>query len=333
MSSASVTETCKLGRNERNGVTIDVMDSPGLFDTKKTHEEVAIDVVQAVACMHPGPTAVLYVISLANRYTQEENGVYERLKSLLDKHVTEYMIVIFTRGSDLRQNKKTIEDFLSRAPSELRKVLEECGDRYVVFENFADDKDSQVDRLLQMVRTLSAAHGGQPYMCPKYGEVGEKMNKEVDKRMKKAEKRELQRKKYVQDLKMMMKQAQEQAETLRTELEKQAKKRDEEIKMSSMGREDKLTTIMEAMQKHELIYEASELKQLLYEMEKEKSKELNDAEQLSKGRIEVFEKQTKENYEKRIAEAIEESKKREANFEGEMKKLKDSIANRGCVIS
>lgn len=311
------------------------MDSPGLFDTRKTQQEVAVDVIQAVACTHPGPTAILFVISLANRYTPEENDVYERLKCLLDKHVTEYMIVIFTRGNELIQNGKTIEDFLSDAPFDLQKVLEECGNRYVVFENFAKDKDSQVDRLLQMVRTLSEAHGGQPYTCPKYDEVGEKMNREVEKRLKKLEKRELQRKKYVQDLEMMMKQAQEQAETLRMELEKQAKKRDEEMKMSKMGREDKLRAIMEAMEKQELTYEASELKKLLYEIEMEKNKERKDAELFRKGRIEVLEKQTKENYEKRIAEALEEerkeSKKREANYEAQMKKLKDEIA-RKCVI-
>ncbi|PVD35170.1 hypothetical protein C0Q70_06451 [Pomacea canaliculata] len=156
-----------------------VMDSTGLFDISKTHEEVAIEVVQAVACMHLGPTAILYVISLANRYTPEENGVYERLKSLLNKQSTEYMIVIFTRGNELNQNRKTIQDFLSTARPELRKVLEECSGRFVVFENFADDKDSQVDRLLLMVRTLSEAHGGQPYMCSKFIEVDEKMTRRL----------------------------------------------------------------------------------------------------------------------------------------------------------
>lgn len=92
-----------------------------MFDTRKTQQEVAIDVVQAVACMHPGPTAILYVISVANRYTQEENDVSERLKCLLDKHVTEYMIIIFTRGNELRQKRQTIEDFLSEAPSDLQR--------------------------------------------------------------------------------------------------------------------------------------------------------------------------------------------------------------------
>lgn len=113
-------------------------------------------------------------------------------------------------------------------------------------------------------------------------------------------------------------------------LEKQAKKRAEEMKMSNLGREDKQKAIIEAMEKQELTYEASELKKLLYEIEKEKRTELKDAEQFWKERIEVLEKQTKEKYEKRIAEALEEerkeSKKREMDYEGQ--KLLRSLKTR-----
>ena len=79
---------------------LQIMDSPGLFDTKRTHEEISIDIVKAVACMHPGPHAILYVIPLG-RYTDEEYAVYKRLKALFDDHLTRYLIVLFTRGDQL----------------------------------------------------------------------------------------------------------------------------------------------------------------------------------------------------------------------------------------
>lgn len=84
-------------------VVLQITDSPGLCDTKRSPEDVAAEVVQAVACMHPGPTAILYVIAIG-RYTEEDQGVYERVKSLLDDRVTQYIIIIFTRGDDLARH-------------------------------------------------------------------------------------------------------------------------------------------------------------------------------------------------------------------------------------
>ena len=83
------------------------MDLPGLFDTKKTHEEVSTIVMEAVTCMHPGPDAILYVIKIG-RYTEEELGVYNRLKALLDDNVTKYIIcLLYTSPSprDLGQSR------------------------------------------------------------------------------------------------------------------------------------------------------------------------------------------------------------------------------------
>ena len=76
------------------------MDSPGLFDTRRTQEQISIDIVKAVACMHPGPNAILYVVPLG-RYTEEEFAVYRRLKALFDQGLTSYLVVLFTGGDRL----------------------------------------------------------------------------------------------------------------------------------------------------------------------------------------------------------------------------------------
>ena len=99
------------------------MDSPGLFDTSKNHEEISALVMQAIACMHPGPDAVFYVMKIG-RYTDEEYGVYTRLKALLDDNVTKYLIVLFTHGDALKG--KNMEQMLTKAPEKLREVLKDC---------------------------------------------------------------------------------------------------------------------------------------------------------------------------------------------------------------
>ncbi|KAK7444859.1 hypothetical protein BaRGS_00040392, partial [Batillaria attramentaria] len=111
----STTGNTILGREEFDSK---VLDSPGLFDTSKTHEEVSQIVMQAVACMYPGPDAVLYVIKIG-RYTKEEFGVYNRLKALLDDRVTKHIIVIFTFGDTLKG--EDIEEILKESPRELQQ--------------------------------------------------------------------------------------------------------------------------------------------------------------------------------------------------------------------
>ncbi|XP_025085202.1 GTPase IMAP family member 7-like isoform X2 [Pomacea canaliculata] len=190
----SATQDCKLENGTYHGTRIDIMDSPGLFDTEKTHEEVAALVAKSLATLHPGPTAILYVIPICSRFTEEEKRVYERLKAVLDSSLTRYMIVVFTRGDDLKREKKTIHEALSTAPDFLRNIIEECSHRYVVFDNTAAEKQSQVEELIEKVRRLREERGDKPYTCPTFFYVSDNMEKELKKRLQKVEEEEL--KKY-----------------------------------------------------------------------------------------------------------------------------------------
>ncbi|KAK7476963.1 hypothetical protein BaRGS_00031822 [Batillaria attramentaria] len=141
------------------------MDCPGLYDTSKTLREACSDIVQAITRMHPGPHAFLYVIRLG-RYTEEEYRTYNRLKTLLGQNVVNYMVVVFTGGDMLEGGDNTLEELLhSTAPARLAKVLSECSQRYVVFNNLARDKRSQVDQLLAEVDQIMKRNDDEPFTC------------------------------------------------------------------------------------------------------------------------------------------------------------------------
>lgn len=177
---------------------------------------------QTVASMNPGPTAILYIISLGNRYTEEDRGFYERLKSTLGPHLAQYAIIIFTRGDDLKRKNETIEGVLSRAPNHFLEVFEECGRRYLVFDNTADDKQRQVDDLLQLVTKLNEAHGGIPYTCLMYCGEGKDMGDEVVRRLRKVEEDEVKNKKYVQAVEEKRRISQEEVEKQKLEFERES---------------------------------------------------------------------------------------------------------------
>ena len=130
-----------------------ITDSPGLFDTNKSPDEIASVLMQAVAAMHPGPDVILYVTKVG-RYTEEEHGAYERLKALLDHRVTKHMIVVFSHGDHLKGAQ--ISSILQSAPPQLKQVLRECNNRYVVVDNITTDKLPQVKRLQQEMNSESS---------------------------------------------------------------------------------------------------------------------------------------------------------------------------------
>ncbi|KAK7490650.1 hypothetical protein BaRGS_00018067 [Batillaria attramentaria] len=228
MTFGSVTSDCQLERITRNGETIEIMDSPGLFDTERSHEEISTDIVKAVACMHPGPHAILYVIKIG-RYTEEEFNVFKRLKALFDDDILQFMVVVFTGGDFLEAKRKTISDVLQNAPNELKQVLQECYNRYVVFNNFADKMETQVEELCGKVRQLIALNEGRYYTCPKYTEVGEGMEEEVARRLAEVERRDAEKSRYVQDLRKRARSAETAVEEEKNRYDEREREREETI--------------------------------------------------------------------------------------------------------
>ena len=234
------------------------MDSPGLFDTKKSHEEVSGLVMQAVACMHPGPDAIFYVIKLG-RYTEEEYGVYNRLKALLDENVTRYVIVVFTHGDALKG--RDIKDVLLNLPPTLQQVLDECSHRYVVFDNTAADKQPQVTRLLGSVQCMKAGNGNVPYSCPKYASVAEKMEEELSRRLADVEEKELQNKKYVQELSGKLNEAEEAVVREKEEFDRKDQERQAAMKEREQQMQRQVGDLAEAL-KQQQVSEAEQRKQM-----------------------------------------------------------------------
>ncbi|KAL8590924.1 hypothetical protein ACOMHN_005247 [Nucella lapillus] len=239
----SQTNRCQLKRSIVNGKCIEIMDSPGLFDTRRTHEEISLDIVKAVACMHPGPHAILYVIRLG-RYTEEEYEVYTRLKALFDSDVTHYVIVVFTGGDMLEKEGKTIDEVLRKVPSSLHKVLQECGQRVAVFNNVARDTQPYVQQLMQQVQHLLRSNGGGFYTCPRYAQVGEGMEEEVGRRLLEMERELLAGKTVVQELKKQALSAEEELQKRRQLYDQ----REQERQLEAKAAEDKADAEMRALE-------------------------------------------------------------------------------------
>ena len=307
------------------------MDCPGLYDTSKTQQEISVIIVQAVACTHPGPHAILYVIRLG-RFTAEEFGVFNRLKALFDENVVRYMIVLFTGGDDLEKEGKTLADLMQRAPNELIQVIEECGHRCIVFNNNAKNTKPQVEELLKLVRKMNEENGHVPYNCPKYGMIGEGLEKEVNKRLAEVNKRDLEREKYVQELEAKTREKEETVKMLEEEIRQKDLERERELEelKARLNREaEERRKKLEADKEKSSTAKEKEIKSFaeIVRLQQEKiKKEMEEERERDRLELEQREREREELEEKRRAAEREERERKERAYQEEMRRMKEGIA-------
>ncbi|XP_073729844.1 GTPase IMAP family member 9-like [Misgurnus anguillicaudatus] len=151
-SANSVTHQC---RKEKANCqrSIYVIDTPGVLDTNKPPDDIKREIMRCIQVSAAGPHVFLLVIQIG-RFTPEEQNSVRALQELFG----EYMIVVFTHGDLLRD--QTIQKYVHNGHEELRRVIQNCGSRYVVFDNNNIINRSQVEILIEKIDEMVAGNGG-----------------------------------------------------------------------------------------------------------------------------------------------------------------------------
>lgn len=81
------------------------------------------DITKFLELAKDGIHAVLLVLSVRSRFSQEEEAALTKLRAVFGERIIKYMIVLFTGGDDLEGNDDTLEDYLARDCPEPLQVL------------------------------------------------------------------------------------------------------------------------------------------------------------------------------------------------------------------
>uniref|UniRef100_A0A8C7JVA3 AIG1-type G domain-containing protein n=1 Tax=Oncorhynchus kisutch TaxID=8019 RepID=A0A8C7JVA3_ONCKI len=191
LSPESVTVHCEKQSGVVDGRKIDVIDTPGLYDTTMSKEEMKSEIEKAIYMSVPGPHAFLLVIRLG-RFTEEERNTVKWIQENFGEEASKYTIILFTGGDQLED--KSMVDFLSES-EELMKLIKVFKGRNHVFNNKKKNDNTQVTELLKKIDEMVMKNGGKHYTNEMYQEVQRKIEEEEERKRQEEKEREEEAKK------------------------------------------------------------------------------------------------------------------------------------------
>lgn len=184
-SSGSVTKVCELKTAYRFGIKLDVVDTPGVFDTTKDNAETQLEIKNCLLKTSPGPHAILLCVPM-ERFTGESIKTLDHFVSYFGKDLYEYVVVVFTHFDDWKEDQSDHgkddsdpETYIEALEINLRRFLLNSHNNYCFFDNSLDiADDSQVKYLLQIIESNINRNNGECYTNDKYEKVEKMLEKQ-----------------------------------------------------------------------------------------------------------------------------------------------------------
>ncbi|XP_050957896.1 GTPase IMAP family member 8-like [Labeo rohita] len=184
--STSQTKQCQSETTVRFGKEISVIDTPGLYDTELSKEEVQREIVKCVTFASPGPHVFIIIIRVG-RFTEEEKNTVQYLKEVFGEQILKYTMILFTYKDQLEKKKMTTEQYLHKADPALKELVQSCGNRFFFLDNesasFPQFKD-----LISKIEMMMEENGGTHFTNDMFDEtekcIQEILKQNLDKKLK-----------------------------------------------------------------------------------------------------------------------------------------------------
>ncbi|ROL42870.1 GTPase IMAP family member 4 [Anabarilius grahami] len=311
-----VTTTCQKGVVEVDGKSVAVIDTPGLFDMKVSKEQVVKEMMKCVSLSEPGPHVFIIVLSVG-RITQEERDTLEMIKMIFGPKAAEFSIVLFTRADELTE--QTIEEYVEKINNdELEKLISDCGNRFMAFNNREMQDRTQVTQLIHKIEELKESNEGRYFT----NEMFEEAAISIEKRREMLKEKERKNLAQVEELKAKYDIG---IKSMKERLEEKKRKTDEERERLKNKFSEKEETLWREFEEKE----QSEQKKL----EEEDQKRSEEEEQRRAEHDQTIDKMEREienerlQYEKLQKEREEENRKREEKYKQDQEKMKNEQEN------
>ncbi|XP_041372014.1 protein MNN4-like [Gigantopelta aegis] len=270
--------------------------------------------MKCIGISAPGPHAFILVLKI-KRFTKEENDTINYFREVFGEGMLNYLFVLFTGIDDLEAEERTLEDYVTKAPADLKTLLKDCHGKYFGINNREKDqnrKEKQVSDLMLNIKSNVLKNGGKHYTTEMLEAAEEQMRKREQEILKQKE----------EELRRQEQQIMEKFEATQAKIEEKYRKEKERMQRELALIEKENKARMEALAEKQK-REAAEAKarQDEYIARLQKEGELQ--------RAEMEKRQLQEERERERAQKEEERKRieqeHEKRIESELQKIRDKL--------
>uniref|UniRef100_A0A8B9JRS6 AIG1-type G domain-containing protein n=1 Tax=Astyanax mexicanus TaxID=7994 RepID=A0A8B9JRS6_ASTMX len=183
----SVTRNCEKREVTVLGRKISVIDTPGLFDTSLSEEDLKAKIKNCVQLALPGPHAFLLVIRLDARFTAEERNTVKWIQENFGEDALKHTIVLFTHADQLVM---PLDQFI-KVSQPLEHLVKSCAGGYHSFNNVNSGDRFQAQKLVDKIDALVRKYYSNEMFLKAQEEI-ERENQEMQTQLKKSEEARIQ---------------------------------------------------------------------------------------------------------------------------------------------
>uniref|UniRef100_A0A8W8J3X7 AIG1-type G domain-containing protein n=1 Tax=Magallana gigas TaxID=29159 RepID=A0A8W8J3X7_MAGGI len=185
VSASSITKQTQYDETTRFGKQLVVVDTPGLFDTNRTEEEILSEMTKWYTFVSPGVHAIILVVQIG-RYTEEEQKKVDFFMKVFGADLKDFLVVVFTYKDRLEDDNITIDDFVQTMDksSNLRKLIDETNGRYTAigYKGREEERVKEVKHILSLIDGIKGKDGRNYYSNDVFKEDQELLEEDERKR-------------------------------------------------------------------------------------------------------------------------------------------------------
>lgn len=173
---ASITGKAKYGSVDYEGTSLYIVDTPGLADTEDilSDEDALMEIARGLKLVvedgRPGVDAVLFVVSVAERFGSDQAKILNYFQD--SSEFWPYVIVVFTNADRLanstNEQQSKFQQMLKhpRCPEKLKWLIGSVEPRYMIIntqENCPYYYKDQMEIIMSFIREISSKQNGACY--------------------------------------------------------------------------------------------------------------------------------------------------------------------------
>ena len=197
VSASSVTAQTQYNETDRFGKRLVVVDTPGLFDTNRTEQDILVEMSKWYSLVSPGIHAIILVVQVG-RFTEEEQKTVDFFMKVFGEDLKDYLIVVFTHKDRLEDENITVDEFVQTMDksSNLRRLIDASKGRYTAigYKGKMEERIMEVKQILSMIEEIAGKDGENYYSNEVFKRVQKVMEENERKRIKETEEKNRERK-------------------------------------------------------------------------------------------------------------------------------------------